>query len=98
MNNKQLTAAALTVGILWGGAMLLAGLTAPMGWMSTWVALWADIYIGYAPGVLGAIIGFIWGFVDAAIIVMAGGYLYRVIARSLEAANTERSTGYTPRV
>ncbi|MDO8489467.1 MAG: bacteriophage holin [Candidatus Omnitrophota bacterium] len=58
----------LACGVLWGGAMLIAGLIDTAStWGDAWGEVVASVYLGYTPTVLGSIIIGIWGFVSAGI-------------------------------
>ncbi len=72
----NIRALALSLGIIWGGAMLVVGWIAPLGYGGAWVTLFESLYIGYGPGLLGGVIGGIWGFIDAAIAGLVLGWLY----------------------
>lgn len=67
---------ALTGGIIWAAANLIAGLTAMAGWGGAYVDVMGSIYIGYAPTVMGALIGAAWAFVDGLIGGAVFAYLY----------------------
>ena len=67
----------LTLGIVWGMAMLLLGLIAMFSNRGTaWIELMSSLYIGYKATLLGSIIGGAWGFVDACIGGIIVAWLY----------------------
>jgi len=72
----------LTLGIVWGSAMLLLGL---INFGTTWgsgiILAMSTLYIGYAPTVLGSIIGGIWGFLDAGIAGIVVAWLYNELSK-----------------
>jgi hypothetical protein len=72
----------LSVGIVWGLAMLTLGLiNTGDHWGSGIVEAMSTLYIGYKPTVLGSIIGGIWGFLDAGIGGVVVAWLYNKIAK-----------------
>ena len=74
-------ALAISVAILWGGAMVIMGWTASYGWGEEIVAVMGSVYIGYRPGFLGGIVGGIWGTLDGAIGGFVFGWLYNWLAK-----------------
>ena len=81
MAKLDIKAFGLTLGIVWGLAMLLMGLinTTDM-WGDEIVKVMGSLYIGYRPTVLGSIIGGIWGFIDAGIGGVIIAWLYNRLA------------------
>ena len=81
----NLTALALTVGLFWGGAILLVA-SANLIWPSygqAFLQLAASIYPGYHPvaSVREIIVGTAYGFVDGAIGGWLFGWLYNLLSR-----------------
>jgi hypothetical protein len=80
----NVTALALTSGLVWGAAMLIVAL-ANLIWPSygrTFLDLAASIYSGYKPGSGGGsvVIGTGYGLVDGAIAGAVFGWLYNLLA------------------
>ena len=80
----NVTAFALTVGLVWGGAILVVG-AANLAWPdygSAFLALAASIYPGYRPGTgVGSVVtGALYGLVDGAIGGAVFGWLYNLLA------------------
>jgi hypothetical protein len=68
MDKINVKAFGLACGVLWGGAMLIAGLIDTAStWGDAWGEVVASVYLGYTPTILGSIIIGIWGFVTAGI-------------------------------
>ena len=81
----NIKALAFTVGLIWGGAMLLvtlANLIWP-GYGQTFLEVIASIYPGFTPGagISSVIVGTIYGLVDGAIGGAIFGWLYNLIAK-----------------
>jgi hypothetical protein len=77
MAKLDVKAFGLSMGIIWGAAMFLLGLSVMLfNWGSAWVTLMSSLYIGYRPTPLGSIIGGIWGFMDAGIGGVVAAWLY----------------------
>ena len=81
----NLTALALTVGLFWGGAILLVA-SANAIWPNygqAFLQLTASIYPGYHPvaSVREIIVGTAYGFVDGAIGGWLFGLLYNLVSR-----------------
>lgn len=81
----NITALALTAGLIWGGAMLVvtaANLIWP-GYGQSFLDVIASIYPGFRPGagVSSVIVGSIYGFVDSAIGGAIFGWLYNLLAK-----------------
>ncbi|MBN1645107.1 bacteriophage holin [Candidatus Woesearchaeota archaeon] len=63
----------LTLGILWGLAVLLLGIAATYASYGTeFVNLLGGMYIGFDTTLIGSIVGGIWGFFDGLI----GGFIF----------------------
>lgn len=87
MNRFHPLATALALGLLWGLAQGVIGITAAtLDYGTEWVNFFGSFYIGYAPTLVGALVGLIWGFIDA----FVGGYvfawLYNFLAKRLAPA------------
>ena len=68
MGRLKVKAFGMACGVLWGGAMLIAGLIDTVStWGDAWGKVAASVYLGYTPTILGSIILGIWGFVTAGI-------------------------------
>ena len=68
MGKMNVKAFGMACGVLWGGAMLIAGLIDTVStWGDAWGEVVASVYLGYTPTVLGSIVIGIWGFVTAGI-------------------------------
>lgn len=82
MAKLDIKAFGLSVGIVWGLAMLALGLI-NMGshWGSGIVEVMSTLYIGYKATILGSIIGGIWGFFDAGIGGVVVAWLYNKFAK-----------------
>ncbi len=77
MAKLDIKAFGLSLGILWGAAMFLLGLTVMLfNWGAAWVTLMSSLYIGYKPTLLGSVIGGVWGFFDAGIGGVVAAWLY----------------------
>lgn len=81
----NVTALALTAGLIWGGAILtvaLANLIWP-GYGRAFLELTASIYPGYHPGSGGGsvVTGTLYGLVDGAIAGAIFGWLYNLLSR-----------------
>jgi hypothetical protein len=81
----NIKALAFTVGLIWGGAMLLvtlANLIWP-GYGQAFLEVIASIYPGFVPGggVSSVIVGTIYGLVDGAIGGAIFGWLYNYFAK-----------------
>ena len=81
----NIKALALTVGLIWGGVMLLvtaANLTWS-GYGQAFLNVIASIYPGFVPGagVSSVIVGTIYGIVDGAIGGAIFGWLYNLFAK-----------------
>jgi len=81
----NITALSLTVGLIWGAAILVVGLANLIwpGYGSAFLDVTASIYPGYHPGTgAGSVItGTVYGLADGAIGGAAFGWLYNMLAR-----------------
>lgn len=79
-NKLSPIALGLSLGILWGGSLLLLGLLTHFGYEGSFVASLRTLHVGYDFSILGSfiagIVGFFDGFVRGAVI----GWLYNVFA------------------
>ena len=74
---------ALTCGIMWGLAVMLATLWLIVsGSGGTFMRYLDNFYIGYSFSVVGAFIGAIWGFVDGLIGGAIFAWLYNTLAKA----------------
>ena len=81
----NITALALTAGLIWGGAMLVvtaANLIWP-GYGQAFLDVIASIYPGFRPGsgMSSVIVGTLYGLVDGAIGGAIFGWLYNLFAK-----------------
>jgi hypothetical protein len=82
MAKLDIKAFGLSMGIVWGLAMLSLGLiNTGSRWGSGIVEAMSTLYIGYKPTVLGSVIGGIWGFFDAGIGGVVVAWLYNKLAK-----------------
>ena len=74
---------ALTLGIVWGAALLLIGIVTAYTdkYGHDFVEVCGSIYYGYGPGHGAAFIGLAWGFADAFIGTLIVVWLYRLICK-----------------
>ena len=71
----------LTLGIVWGAAVFLVGITSMLyGYGTDFVLLLDSIYVGYTATFGGSIVGAIWGFIDAGIGGVIIAWLYNKLA------------------
>jgi len=86
----NITALALTAGLIWGGAVLAVGLAnlAWPGYGRAFLDLMASIYPGYRPGSgIGSVVtGTLYALVDGSIGGVVFGWLYNLLARVRAAA------------
>lgn len=80
----NITALAVTAGLVWGGALLCVGaanLVWP-GYGRAFLDVIASVYPGYHPGTgVGSVLsGTLYGFVDGAIGGLVFGWLYNLLA------------------
>ena len=80
MMKLDLKGMALTIGLVWGGAMLLAGVANAIGggYGQAFLDVMASVYPGYhATGTFGdAIVGTLYGGVDGAVCGVVLAWLY----------------------
>lgn len=82
MNRLDVKALGLSLGIIWGSAMLLLGLiNMAVPWGSGIMRAMETLYIGYKPTVAGSIIGGIWGFFDCGIAGVIIAWLYNILRK-----------------
>jgi hypothetical protein len=60
-------AMALSLGVLWGGSVLLTGILAMRGFGAGFVNALGTVYPGYSATFPGSIIGGVYGFVEGCI-------------------------------
>jgi len=83
MAKKELNpkALGLTLGIIWGSAIFLIGITSMLyDYGTALVNLFSSLYIGYTATFGGSIVGAIWGFVDAGVGGVIIAWLYNKLA------------------
>jgi len=81
MEKINVQALGLTLGLVWGAALLLLGLSAAMfGYGVLLIEFFSILYVGYAPTFLGALLGGVWGFVDAYIGGLVVAWLYNKLS------------------
>ena len=76
----NIKAMALTSGIVWGAANLIAGLSAMAGWGGAYVDVMGSVYLGFQASVLGALIGGAWAFVDGLVGGAVFAWLYNKLS------------------
>ena len=82
MAKLDVKAFGLTLGIVWGAAMFLAGVASMLSnWGQAFVELFSSLYVGYKATVPGSIIGAAWGFIDAGIGGIVVAWLYNKLAK-----------------
>jgi len=82
---------AVSLGIVWGGAMLLTGIVASY---TTWYAhamvdVFASIYPGFGTSWGGALLGLLWGFLDA----FVGTFVVVIVYNALAGGGRGKPTG-----
>ena len=81
----NVTALALTAGLVWGAAILVVGSANVMwpGYGGAFLDLAASVYPGYHPGAaFGSVVtGTLYGLVDGAIGGAVFGWLYNLLSR-----------------
>jgi hypothetical protein len=81
----NVTALALTVGLLWGAAILIVGSASVIwpGYGRAFLELAASLYPGYHPGAaIGSVItGTLYALVDGAIAGAVFGWFYNLLSR-----------------
>lgn len=83
MAKLSVKALALSMGIIWGAALIIMGIVAMLApdYASGFVTAVGSLYVGYSATVGGIIIGAVWGFVDAAIGGALIAWLYNKFAK-----------------
>ena len=81
MQRLDIRALALAIGLCWGSAMVLVGISSSFGWGVEFVEVMGSIYVGFEPSFMGAIIGGLWGFADGMIAGFIIAALYNLFAR-----------------
>lgn len=56
--------AALSIGIVWGAAIFLLGISGMLGYGLPIISTLSTLYLGFFPSVKGILIGTLWGFAD----------------------------------
>lgn len=74
---------ALSVGVVWGLAILITGWIAMTGWGYQFVSVMSSMYTGYDASFVGGIVGGIWGFFIGALLGWAIGSVHnKIMSRS----------------
>jgi len=82
MAKLDVKALGLTLGIVWGAALLIMGIAAMFfNYGGGFVKALGSLYCGYQATIPGSLIGAIWGFVDAAICGVVIAWLYNKLAK-----------------
>ena len=82
MAKLDVKALGLTLGIVWGAALLIMGIVGMFfSYGSGFVKTLGSIYVGYQATILGSLIGAIWGFIDAGIGGVLIAWLYNKLAK-----------------
>ena len=76
----NIKAMALTGGIVWAVANLIAGVSAMYGWGQAYVDVMGSVYLGFQATLLGSLIGAAWAFVDGLIGGAVFAWLYKKLA------------------
>ncbi|MFH1412304.1 MAG: bacteriophage holin [Candidatus Omnitrophota bacterium] len=73
----------LSMGIVWGGALIVLGVIAMIrpSYCADFVAALGSKYIGYNSTPVGSLIGGIWGFLDAGIGGVLIAWLYNKFSK-----------------
>ena len=72
----------LTLGVIWGLAIFLVGLTSHwFDYGTELVTFFSGIYIGYGAAFGGAVIGGVWAFIDAYIAGALAAWLYNKFSK-----------------
>ncbi len=67
----------LSLGIIWGLAVLIIGLAATFwGYGTQFVSMFEALYPGFKLGIQGCIIGGLWGLVDGFVFGVLLGWIY----------------------
>ena len=87
----NVTALALTTGLVWGAAILIVGSANVVwpGYGHVFLELAASVYPGYHPGAaFGSVItGTLYGLVDGAVAGAVFGWLYNLLSRQVPGAS-----------
>ncbi len=70
---------ALSIGIVWGFAILITGWLAMTGWGYQFVDVLSSVYTGYGASFVGAIVGGIWAFFVGALLGWGIGCMHNKI-------------------
>ena len=70
----------LSMGLLWGGGVLLATLWVMIRGGGDHLVLLNKFYLGYGVSLMGAVVGLVWGFVDGFIGGWVLAWLYNRLA------------------
>lgn len=71
----------LSLGVVWGGAVLIMGLLSHFfAYGTAFVTAMGVMYIGYEPSILGGLIGGLMGFIDAFVGGALIAWLYNVFS------------------
>ncbi|MCF7908864.1 MAG: bacteriophage holin [Candidatus Omnitrophica bacterium] len=82
MAKLDVKALGLTLGIVWGVALLIMGMVAMFfNYGGGFVRALGSIYYGYEATTLGSLIGGFWGFIDAGICGIIIAWLYNKFAK-----------------
>jgi hypothetical protein len=73
LNSKAL---GLSLGVIWGAAAFLLGVTAMYGYGVEFVEFVGNLYVGYEATWAGAFIGLVYAFLDGFIGGLLVGWLY----------------------
>jgi hypothetical protein len=86
----NIMALGITCGVIWGGAILLAGVANTIwpGYGQAFLDVVASVYPGYkgTPGIGQAIIGALYGLVDGGIAGLIFAWLYNFVSSKTAAA------------
>jgi len=82
MAKLDVKALGLTLGIVWGGSLLVMGLVAmSSGYGTGFVASVGSLYVGYKPTLVGSLAGAGLGFLDAGIGGLIIAWLYNKLSK-----------------
>lgn len=82
MAKLNVKALGLTLGIVWGAALLIMGIVATFfNYGDGFVGALGSLYCGYKATILGSLIGGVWGFIDAGICGVIIAWLYNKLAK-----------------
>lgn len=99
-NNCKLSplALGLSLGIIWGVSVLIAGLIAlHFSYGKPFVVAMSNMYIGYEPTIIGSLIGGAFGFVDGLIGGALIAALYNLFARCYACCSPASCETTTPK-